>query len=133
MIVVDNALISYLMIPGDHTEQAEQVRAIDSDWIAPPLWISEFRNVLRKYMVGGYLSVERALAYVDLAEQMMQGRSHVVSSAEVLALVAASGCTAYDCEYVALARAAKVPLVTTVSEVLRAFPSIAVHPGDFRR
>lgn len=131
MIVADNALISYLIIPGEYTDEAERVRGLDSDWVAPPLWISEFRNVLRNYIVGGLLSLEKASLFMDAAELLMRGRAHDVSSAEVLALAATSGCTAYDCEYVALARSVGVQLITTDKEVLREFPDLALHPERF--
>ena len=50
----------------------------------------------------------------------------------VFELVAASGCSTYDCEYVAVAEEAGCPLATFNREVLRAFPAIAVHPqGDW--
>lgn len=39
-------LIAYMLIPGVHTEAAERIYAIDSDWVAPPLWRSEFASVL---------------------------------------------------------------------------------------
>lgn len=114
MIVADNALISYLIIPGDYTDEAERVHSLDAEWVAPPLWVSEFRNVLRNYIAENYLTLEKALRYVDAAEALMQGCAYAVSSAEVLALVAASGCTAYDCEYVALAKAVGVKLVRRI-------------------
>lgn len=31
MIVANNALISYLIIPGEYTDEAERVRSLDSD------------------------------------------------------------------------------------------------------
>lgn len=131
MIVSDINLISYLIIPGDHTEIAERVRNRDADWIAPPLWISEFRNVLFKYIVAGNLSLERALGHMDVAEQLMRGRMYASSSAEVLSLAASSGCTAYDCEYVALAKSSGTSLLTFDKELLRKFPETAVDPRNF--
>lgn len=131
MIVVDTAIIAYLTIAGELSEQADQVRRADPDWISPPLWASEFRNVLRNYMGTGELSLELALEYMTMAEDLMAERSHPVSSADVLSLVAVSGCTAYDCEFVALAKSMQVPCVTTGQQVLARFPDVAVHPRDF--
>jgi predicted nucleic acid-binding protein len=51
-------------------------------------------------------------------------------SGEVLRLASASGCTAYDCEFVALALALEAPLVTSDRELLAAFPAVARSPRD---
>jgi len=44
VIVADTNLITYLLLDGEHTEAAERVFALDSHWIAPALWRSEFRK-----------------------------------------------------------------------------------------
>jgi predicted nucleic acid-binding protein len=131
MIVVDTAIIAYLIIAGEQSEHAERVRRADSDWISPTLWAGEFRNVLRNYIRSGELPLEVAIEYVNVAENLMAGRSYPVSSTDVLSLAAASGCTAYDCEFVALARSMQVTLVTTDRQILTRFPEVAVHPRDF--
>jgi predicted nucleic acid-binding protein len=133
MIVVDNALICYLLLPGTHTGEAEQVRARDRDWVAPPLWASEFRNVLRNYLISRQITLDQAVAIMAAAEDMMQGKEKPVASPSVLALAAASGCTAYDCEYVALAKELQLLLITTDREVLRAFPGLAIPPTTYLR
>ena len=51
---------------------------------------------------------------------------HEVDSVAVMGLVAASSCSAYDCEFVALARQMDIPLVTEDSGLLRAFPDVAI-------
>lgn len=61
----------------------------------------------------------------------MAGREYSVVSYEVLQLAARSGCSAYDCEYAALAHDLGIRLVTTDRQLLRAFPSIAVAPDVF--
>ena len=57
-------------------------------------------------------------------ETQTQRRQHLVPTRMILDLARASGCTAYDCEYVALAMQLDVPLVTSDKEVRRAFPAI---------
>jgi predicted nucleic acid-binding protein len=48
-----------------------------------------------------------------------------VPSAQVMQLVDSSECSAYDCEFVALAQHLGVPLVTADKKILREFPAIA--------
>jgi predicted nucleic acid-binding protein len=53
MIVADTNLIVYLFITGDQTALAQKVLDKDPQWIVPPLWQSEFRNVLAAYIRRG--------------------------------------------------------------------------------
>ena len=53
-----------------------------------------------------------------------------VDSAAVMDLVAASACSAYDCEFVALARSTGFALVTEDADIVRAFPDIAITMKD---
>ncbi len=131
MIVADNALISYLLIPGEHTGLAQAVRSADPQWVAPRLWLSEFRNVLWKYLRAGEMEFETALRLLVVAEDVMRDRSFEVLSPMVLRLAEQSGCSTYDCEYVALAHDLDLRLVTPDRQLLRAFPQRAVHPRDF--
>ena len=131
MIVADTNLIAYLLIPGDHTQAAERVFARDPDWVAPLLWRSEFRNVLILHLRRRFLSLAESLEIAADAEVLVQGKEYEVSSAQVLSLAASSRCSAYDCEFVALAQNLGVPLVTADRDVLTDFPSLAVSADDF--
>ena len=64
-------------------------------------------------------------------ESLMKHREYEVVTTDVLRLAAASKCSAYDCEFVALAQVLNVPLVTSDAAVLKAFPSVAVSLGTF--
>jgi hypothetical protein len=68
---------------------------------------------------------EEALWIVADAEEQMQGREFDIPSTDVLRLVQDSACSAYDCEFVALANDLAVPLVTSDKAILKAFPSVA--------
>ena len=46
-------------------------------------------------------------------------------------LVKGSNCSAYDCEFVALAQYLDVPLITADKKILREFPDIARNIGSY--
>jgi predicted nucleic acid-binding protein len=125
MIVVDTNVLAYLWLPGERTQSAERLLKRDPDWNAPLLWRSEFRNVLAGCLRRGDLSLQTALQIADGAEGQMSGREFAVPSAQVLARVHESDCSAYDCEFVALADELGVPLITSDDKLRKSFPKIA--------
>ena len=126
MIVVYNDVISYFWLEALRTEAARGVRMRDSDWCAPRLWRSEFRNVLYQHMQHRGLLLEEAISIAQDAEADLADTTFDVSTAQVLRLVEASGHSAYDCEYVALAQHLGVPLVTGDKRLPDLFPQTAV-------
>ena len=126
MIVVDTNILAYLYLPGDFTERAEALLAKDADWVAPTLWRSEFRNILAGFMRRSTLTFDQAYAIQREAEALLSGREYEMDSYDVLALVRKSDCSAYDCEFVALAVRLGIRLVTMDKKVLRGFPGEAV-------
>ena len=131
MIVVDTNLIAYLLITSEQTQRADAVKLRDPEWIAPLLWRSEFRNLLLLYIRQEIFDLDHAIGLLKQAEEIMHEREHTISSVKVMKLATSSGCSAYDCEFVALAQDLSVPLVTSDRKVLTAFPEIAVSPEDF--
>lgn len=126
MIVVDSNVLAYLYLPGEYTAAAEELLEHDPDWAAPVLWRSEFRNILAGYLRRGKLTFEQAHALQSEAEDLLRGAEYEVDSRSVLELVRDSECSAYDCEFVALAMQLGTKLVTMDGKVLRSFPGIAV-------
>lgn len=126
MIVVDSNVVAYLYLPGEHTERAEALLEKDADWAAPLLWRSEFRNILAGYIRRKTLTFETARDLQMEAESLLAGAEHEVDSRLVLELVRDSDCSAYDCEFVALAMSLGVKLVTKDKKLLKAFPRHAV-------
>ncbi len=133
MIVADTNLIAYLLIQGNQTADAEAVLRKDAVWAAPLLWRSELRNVLALYLRQKHLTLADVLQYMQEAEVLLEGNEYHVESDPVLRLADQSGCSAYDCEFVALAQKLNVPLVTSDGRLLRSFPSVAVSMSDFLR
>jgi predicted nucleic acid-binding protein len=131
VIVVDVNLVAYLFIEGESTEAAEAVFNRDPEWAAPLLWRSEWRSILAGYMRREALDFAGALELAERAEALFRGREHLPDPALVLGLVRASTCSAYDCEYLALAEALAVPLVTSDRRLLSEFPGKAFSPEAF--
>ena len=131
MIVTDTNLVTYLVVRNDQSELAAAVYEADPVWVAPLLWRSEFRNALSKYILHGGMTLDAALLALRSAEDVMAEREYKISSERVLELVVQSKCSAYDCEFVALALDLGVPLVTADKQVLKAFPKIAVSLEKF--
>ena len=126
MIVVDSNVLVYLYLPGEYTADAEALLESDPEWAAPVLWRSEFRNVLAGYMRRKTLTFDQACAVQNEAENLLDGSEFEVDSHVVLELVRDSECSAYDCEFIALATKLNTKLVTMDKKVLRAFPKRAV-------
>jgi len=132
VIVVDTNVLAYLYLPGDFTSEAETLLKRDPDWAAPILWRSEFRNILTGYMRSGRLTFEQACSIQEEAQALLAGAEFEVDSPSVLKLARDSGCSAYDCEFVTLARDGGMKLATMDAEVLEAFPETAMALVAFR-
>lgn len=126
MIVVDSNVLAYLYLPGAFTDAAEALLTRDSEWAAPLLWRTEFRNILAGYLRRKSLSFEQAVVLQEEAEALLAGGEYEVDSISVLELVRDSNCSAYDCEFIALAEKLDVKLVTMDKKLLKAFPGRAV-------
>jgi len=124
MIAVDVNVLAYLWIPGEMTTLAEEALARDPHWVSSVLWRSEFRNILAGYLRRGDLNQATVDRCIDGAESQLAGYEYLVPSGLVMGKVAASTCSAYDCEYVALAADMKATLVTSDRKVLAEFPGL---------
>ena len=126
MIVVDSNVLAYLFLPGADTAGAEALLERSPEWAAPVLWRSEFRNILAGCVRRKTLTFDQACRLQDEAESLLAGAEFEVDSRTVLELVRDSDCSAYDCEFVALAIKLDTKLVTVDKKLLRSFPNRAM-------
>ena len=77
------------------------------------------------------MSRDQIVGILDAADQALAGGEHIIADELVLDVVAGSLLTAYDAEFVALASALAVPLVTADKAVLKAFPDRALTMEAF--
>ena len=68
---------------------------------------------------------------MEHAEQLMGGKDRDSASYRILRLAADSGCSAYDCEFVALAQDLGVPLVTADRALIEKFKPTVVSMKTF--
>lgn len=130
MIVADVNVIAYLYLPGKFSEKVEDLLLRDGEWAVPRLWRSEFRNILSTYMRQKLLTLDAAMAIDARAEALVADNEYDVSSLAVLKLAAASGCSAYDCEYVALAEHLDAKVVSADAKLRKAFPKRVVSLSE---
>jgi predicted nucleic acid-binding protein len=131
MIVVDTNVVVSMWVPNDMDEWVYKVLKKDDDWVAPLLWRSEFRNLLSMYLRKDILELSVVLQAIEEAEQLMDANEFEVNSTQVMSLVSDSSCSAYDCEFVALADDLNIHLVTFDKKIVREFPDIAIRPKEF--
>jgi predicted nucleic acid-binding protein len=122
VIVVDTHVLAYLLLPYELSARADALYRRDPEWAAPIFWRSEFRNLLAGYLRRRTLSFDEAVKVQSEAEALLAGGEYEVDSRRVLELVRDSNCTAYDCEFVALAMRLGVKLATMDAKILKAFP-----------
>jgi predicted nucleic acid-binding protein len=130
VIVADVNLLAYLYLPGKFTDLAEDLLLRDSEWAVPRLWRSEFNNILATYMRKGLLALDDALVIQRQAHVLVAGNEYDIPAAVVLRLAQRSGCSAYDCEYLALAEHLDVRLVSGDAKVVKTFPGRAISLAD---
>jgi predicted nucleic acid-binding protein len=131
MIVADTNLIAYLMIEGDFTPQAELVYQLDSNWVAPYLWRSEFRNILALYLRKDYLSMTQAETIMAQTEALMKNKEFELDSTSIIKMIWESTLSSYDCEYVVLAKKLGVNLITSDQKILKLFPDLAISLKNY--
>lgn len=131
MIVADVNLLAYFWIRGEKTEEAQNVFIRDPHWVAPAIWQSEFRNLLLGYVRKNLFSMQDARFALEKVEAHMREFTLPIHSKVVMDCAETSSCSAYDCEYVALAKELQVSLVTSDKKILREFADTARSMKDF--
>lgn len=122
MIVVDVNVVAYFLIEGDKTAAARDLQHRDADWRLPMLWRHEFLNVLATFTRQGGATISEARTLWRLGVELFGPREQGVDMDAALALAVESGISAYDAQYIALARQLRTVCVTEDRRLLRAFP-----------
>jgi predicted nucleic acid-binding protein len=130
VIVVDTNVVAYAVLPGVRTAAALALAARDPDWLAPSLWRHELRNVLATVMRARGLALPLALAAFAAAEELVADATVEPPTEDCLRFAARGRVSAYDAEFVCVAEALGLPLVSADRRLVRAFPGRVVSLED---
>ena len=128
MIVVDTNVIGYFFLRGEENGAVLRLRAADSEWVAPKLWLDEFVNMLCTQERVKLLKEEETAQILVDALTLMGGASYTIAPAQILNVARRTGCSGYDSQYIALAEKLNVPLYTFDKKILKSCPDIAFRP-----
>ena len=123
MVVVDTNIVTYLLIEGDRTRQAQALFAQDSDWRSDAFLLVEFSNVLATYNRMHALSTEQTESL--LAEAARRVRELLsVPNLRALRCAGRFAVSAYDARFLAVADTLGVRLVTEDAKLRAAAPDL---------
>lgn len=126
MIVVDTKVMVHLVSGrGEPGERAAALLRADAEWAAPAILPSELRNVLLGFVRRGWAALTDVQDMHRDALAVLQERIAAPDGGAVLATAAETGLSAYDAEFVVLARRLRVPLVSLDRAILEAAPETA--------
>lgn len=126
MIVVDTNVMVRLVVGGPDGVEAARLFRVDPEWAAPALLFSELRNALIGMVRHGSVTLDQAKAMCDATALVLADRITSVPATQVIDIAHEHGLTAYDAEFVAVARTLGVRLATLDHQILRGAPDVAV-------
>ncbi len=128
MIVVDTNVMTSLVVGGEDGADSAALLKQDAEWAGPGILVSELRNVLLGFVRRGELTTEQAQDMCDDASLVLGGRIIGVSGSQVIDTALECDLSAYDAEFVVVARTLGVPLATSDRAILAGAPDVATDP-----
>jgi len=131
VIVADTNLVSYLLIEGEQTDSVRRVWTKDSAWVLPPLWRSEFLNVLATAHRAGVVSQDQAMLAWQRARALLGASEAEPLGEQVLRIAIERSVSAYDAQFVAVAEQLGIRLVTADKRICDHCPHVALSIEQF--
>jgi predicted nucleic acid-binding protein len=131
MIVADTNLVAYLLIEGQRTQAAREVWQKDHEWCLPPLWRSEFLNVLTTSVRSNVISETQAIQAWRTGLQLVGHNEQEPLGEPVLHTALRYKISAYDAQFVSVAESLNIPLVTVDRKLISACKGVAVSIESF--
>ena len=132
MIVTDVNNIVYLLTDSPKRESAVLLRKIDGDWRVPALWKHEMLNVIATLTRGKQIEVADSYVLWNNAIKMFAPKEHNPNLVNALTLAIEKNISAYDAQYITLAKELGVYCVTEDTRLLKKFPDLTISMKKFR-
>ncbi len=124
MLLVDTNVVAYLLIDGDYTEAAQELRIRDSDWRSEAFLLVEFTNILASSIARKRMTLSLAEDFLAKAAALFDGKLGRIPHTSVLAIAARHRVSAYDARFLALADQLGSRLVTEDARLRSAAPAL---------
>jgi len=124
MLLVDTNVVAYLLIEGDHTEAAQELRTRDPDWRSEAFLLVELTNVLASSIARKRMTLSLAEDFLAKATALFDGKLGRIPHASVLTIAARHRVSAYDARFLALADQLGSRLITEDARLRAAAPAL---------
>jgi predicted nucleic acid-binding protein len=124
MLLVDTNVVAYLLIDGDYTEAAQELRIRDSDWRSEAFLLVEFTNVLVSSIARKRMTLSMAEDFLAKATSLFDGKLGRIPHASVLAITTRYRVSAYDARFLSLADQLGSRLITEDARLRAAAPAL---------
>jgi predicted nucleic acid-binding protein len=133
--VVDTNVVAYLLLgTPEFVDEARTCFQAVAVPLAPAHWEAELAHVLWMAARAGVLPPEEASARLGLGRRLgIESVSTTTLCGGALLRAIETGVAVYDTLFVELAARTGCPLLTFDKALLRAFPEIAIRPGQLGR
>jgi predicted nucleic acid-binding protein len=124
VLLVDTNIVAYLLIDGDYTEVAQDLRRRDPDWRSEAFLLVEFTNVLASSIATKRMSDPLAEDILFEAITLLDGKLVQIPHPSIVSIAVRYGVTAYDARFLALAHRLGSRLVTEDAKLRSAVPAL---------
>jgi predicted nucleic acid-binding protein len=124
MLLVDTNVVAYLLIDGEHTATAQELRTRDPDWRSEAFLLVEFTNVLASLIATQRITLSLARDFLVKAAALFDGKLGRIPHPSVLAISARYRVSAYDARFLALADQLGSRLITEDARLRAAAPAL---------
>lgn len=131
LIVVDANILVYSLVNNEKSRAAQRLKEKDPVWKFPVLWRYEFGNALALMVRKKELDEKTASRVLATAHEAFSVGETDAELDAAFHVAAGRGITFYDAQYLALAQALGVPLVTEDKGLQRAGAGVAVSMEEF--